>query len=72
MAYSCYANHQLLFDGYHFFICFFPDVSLLVSLLVQKYVLVNYSGHSGLQSFHGEAISLGIKDHHALSPALFI
>ncbi|KAH9031060.1 hypothetical protein EDB84DRAFT_1588574 [Lactarius hengduanensis] len=58
------ANHQLLFDGYHFFIRFLPDV--------QKYVLVNYSGRPGLQSFHGKAIALDIKDHHAPSPALLI
>ncbi|KAH9178252.1 hypothetical protein EDB89DRAFT_2111861 [Lactarius sanguifluus] len=58
------ANHQLLFDGCYFFIRFLPDV--------QKYVLVNYSGRPGLQSFHGKAIALDIKDHHAPSPALFI
>ncbi|KAI9440029.1 hypothetical protein H4582DRAFT_2216752 [Lactarius indigo] len=58
------ANHRLLFDGYYIFIRFFPDV--------QKYVLVYYSGRPGLQSFHGKAVALDIKDHYASSPAFFI
>ncbi|PPQ89862.1 hypothetical protein CVT25_004760 [Psilocybe cyanescens] len=39
---------------------------------VQKFVLVNHSNHPILAEFHGKAIALDIKDHHAPFPSLFI
>lgn len=35
-------------------------------------MFVNYSGAPTLQQFHGKAIALDIKDHHAPFPSLFI
>ncbi|KAG2039680.1 hypothetical protein BDR03DRAFT_950837 [Suillus americanus] len=58
------ANHHLIFDGYDFFIRFFPDI--------RKFVFVNFSGKPSLQQFHGKAIALDIRDHHAPFPSLFI
>lgn len=58
------ANHHASFKNYSFFIRFLPDV--------RKFVFVNYSGHIGLQQFHGKAIALDIKDRHAPFPSLFI
>ncbi|KAM6504524.1 hypothetical protein JOM56_001467 [Amanita muscaria] len=57
-------NHDSYFDGYDFFIRFFPEI--------QKFVLVNYSDHPDLRKFHGKAIALDIKDRHAPFPSLFI
>jgi len=58
------SNHHLLFDGYAFFIRFFPDI--------QKFVFINYSKKPILQQFHGKAIALDIRDRHAPFPSLFI
>ncbi|KIL67606.1 hypothetical protein M378DRAFT_9375 [Amanita muscaria Koide BX008] len=57
-------NHHSYFDGYDFFIRFFPEI--------QKFVFVNYSDHPTLRKFHGKAIALDIKDRHAPFPSLFI
>ena len=35
-------------------------------------MFINYSGHQYLQQFHGKAIALDIKDHHAPFLSLFI
>ncbi|KAG1823355.1 uncharacterized protein BJ212DRAFT_1444544 [Suillus subaureus] len=58
------SNHHLFFNAYDFFIRFFPDI--------RKFVFVNYSGDPALQRFHGKAIALDIRDHHAPFPSLFI
>ena len=39
---------------------------------VRKFVFVNYSNHPDLQSFHGKAVALDIRDRHAPFPSLFI
>ena len=74
------SNHRILFDGYTFFIRFFPDVSLIClcfkssihNLQIQKFVFINYADEPSLSKFHGKAVALDIKDHHALFPSLFI
>lgn len=74
------SNHHLLFDAYAFFIRFVPNVSLTQLFLspsihrkqVQRFVFVNYSNSPDLAQFHGKAIALDIKDHHAPFPSLFI
>ncbi|KAG2075212.1 hypothetical protein BDR04DRAFT_1150510 [Suillus decipiens] len=57
-------NHRRAFYNYDFFIRFFPDI--------RKFVFVNFSGDDNLQQFHGKAIALDMKDHHAPFPSLFI
>jgi hypothetical protein len=39
---------------------------------IQKFVFINYSNNEYLQQFHGKAIALDIRDHHAPFPSLFI
>ena len=73
----------MLFDGYEFFIRFFPDVSTncLFCILViinmkqaQKFVLIDYSDqpNQALQPYHGKAVALDISDKHVPFPSLFI
>ncbi|KIY52854.1 hypothetical protein FISHEDRAFT_23499, partial [Fistulina hepatica ATCC 64428] len=57
-------SHHVWFDGYEFFIRYFPDI--------RKFVFVNFSGSRHLQPFHGKAIALDIRDRHAPFPSLFI
>ncbi|KAH9002950.1 hypothetical protein EDB86DRAFT_2826778 [Lactarius hatsudake] len=38
----------------------------------QRFVLVNYSGIPELQTFHGKAVALDNRDHHAPFPSLFL
>jgi len=59
-------NHHALFDGYHFFIRFFPEI--------KKYVMIDYSDQHNvdLRPFHGKAVALDITDHYAPFPSLFI
>lgn len=37
-----------------------------------KFVFVNYSNNLYLQSFHGKAVALDVRDHNAPFPSLFI
>jgi len=57
-------THHLSFDGYDFFIRFFPDI--------RKFVFINYSDQSAFRQFHGKAIALDINDRHVPFPSLFI
>jgi hypothetical protein len=74
------SNHHILFDGYTFFIRFFPDVSLICLCFeseysqeqIQKFVFINYPDEPTLRKFHGKAIALDIKDRYAPFPSLFI
>ncbi|KAH9013519.1 hypothetical protein EDB84DRAFT_1568609 [Lactarius hengduanensis] len=57
-------DHRTLFDNYLFFLRFVPST--------QRFVLVNYSGIPELRTFHGKAVALDSRDHHAPFPSLFI
>ena len=39
---------------------------------VGKFVLINYSDERTLRPFHGKAIAVDVKDHHAPFPSIFI
>jgi hypothetical protein len=39
---------------------------------IQKFVFINYSNDDNLRQFHGKAIALDIRYHHAPFPSLFI
>jgi len=39
---------------------------------IRKFVLINYSNRPYLRPWHGKAIALDIRDHHAPFPSLFI
>ena len=47
---------------------------IIYKMQIQKFVFINYSNSNciSLQPFHGKAIALDIKDHHAPLPSLFI
>ncbi|KAF8548612.1 hypothetical protein OG21DRAFT_1422812, partial [Imleria badia] len=57
-------THQSMFHNYGFFIRFFPDIC--------KFVFVNYGSNRHHEQFHGKAIALDTKDHHAPFPSLFL
>ncbi|KAH9178216.1 hypothetical protein EDB89DRAFT_1843740 [Lactarius sanguifluus] len=57
-------DHHTLFDNYFFFLRFVPTT--------QRFVLVNYSGIPELRTFHGKAVALDSRDHHAPFPSLFL
>ncbi|KAG1861497.1 hypothetical protein DFJ58DRAFT_657424 [Suillus subalutaceus] len=59
------SNHNLFFNAYDFFICFFPDVRLIF-----LYLSLNYSGDPAIQQSHSKAIALDIRDQHAPFPSL--
>lgn len=75
-------NHHGYFDGYQFFIRFFPEVSLNSLLCanyshgkqVKKFVMINYSNLTSdvLRPHHGKAIALDVADKHAPFPSLFL
>ena len=73
-------NHHGLCDGFHFFICFLPDVSVICLCFescihkkqIHEFVFINYSKNPFLQNVHGRAIALNIMDHHAPFPSLLI
>ncbi|KAG2370164.1 hypothetical protein BDR07DRAFT_1467937 [Suillus spraguei] len=68
-------NHQRVYDRYYFFIRFFPDASSISSFTreqIRKFVFINFSGDEELQQFHGKAVALDIRDHHAPFPSTFI
>ncbi|KAH9037829.1 hypothetical protein EDB85DRAFT_1860977 [Lactarius pseudohatsudake] len=56
-------NHRILFNKFFFFLRFVPST--------RRFILVNYSGVSDLQKFHGKAIALD-NGNQSPFPSLFI
>jgi len=60
-------NHHQQFDNLQFFIRYVPNI--------KKYIFIHYDSYGScweLDQYHGKAVALDPKDHHAPLPLLFL